>query len=147
MRDLRFRAWDKEEKEMLSYEDIDASDKDGNLMWGEILNGKHPDIELMQFTGLHDKNGKEIWEGDILSFAGNITADNSLGFEPNGYFYDEDDNHIVVWDIKQACWSLNFNPDEEWKYKRDTHGLMLDSSSIEVIGNVWENPELLKEKP
>lgn len=98
-----------------------------------------------QFTGLRDKTGKEIYEGDILSFDGFITADNSFGFEPNGYIYDKDSVHCVIWANKMAAWTLNFDEDEEWKYMRDTHGLMCDEC-CEVIGNIHDNPELLRWK-
>jgi uncharacterized phage protein (TIGR01671 family) len=97
-----------------------------------------------QYTGLKDKNGQEIYEGDILSFDGNMTADNSMGAEPNGFIYDENSKHAVVWNETLALWELNFAEDEIWKYKRDTRGLMIDGH-CKVIGNIYENPELLEE--
>jgi len=87
--------------------------------------------------------GREIYEGDILSFDGNITADDSLGIEPNGYVYDEDSIHLVVWDNEIGGWSLAFEKNAEWKYKHHTHGLMTGGIAI-VIGNIYDNPELLK---
>lgn len=99
--------------------------------------------DVMQYTGLKDKNGKDIYEGDILSFDGNMTADNSFGLEPNGYIYDKDSKHEVVWNAEQACWDVRHDDDAEWKYRRDTHGLMLQAKSVKVIGNIYENPELL----
>ena len=89
-----------------------------------------------------------------FSFDGNMTADNSLGIEPNGYMYDEGSIHSVIWNNEMYGWDLNFKEDEEWKYKRDTHGLFIgctdDNEKIEgvsfceIIGNIWENGELLK---
>lgn len=98
-----------------------------------------------QYTGLKDKNGKEVYEGDIVCFDGYMTADDSLGFEPNGYIYDKDSVHCVLWDNVLGGWTLNFDEDEEWKYKRDTRGLLCDQK-CEVIGNIHDNPELLKTK-
>lgn len=88
------------------------------------------EVKLMQFTGLHDKNGKEIWEGDILKFKETIAYDPEefqertqsvtfMGgaFSPiflaNWVFHDEDDKPMRIWDV-------------------------------EVLGNIYENPELLK---
>ena len=97
-----------------------------------------------QFTGLTDKNGKEIYEGDIVSFDGNMTADDTMGFEPNGFIYDENSIHCVVWGDEYACWEVDFQNDEHWKYKRDTRHLLI-TNSCKVIGNIHDNPELLHE--
>ncbi len=122
---------------------------------------------LMQFTGLHDGTkweelsederstwtrhsmpskwkGKEIYDGDVLSFAGYMTADNSMGQEPNGYIYDDTSIHQVIWDNTIGAWGLKFTKEEEAapKYRKDTRWLMIDGS-CEVIGNVYEHPKLI----
>ena len=71
MREIKFRAWDKELKEMFYPSSISWKNK---IMWVCGSHGKNkleyeiekPRTELMQFTGLLDKNGKEIYEGDIV---------------------------------------------------------------------------------
>ena len=107
-----------------------------------------------QYTGLKDYESKEIYEGDIVTFDGLVTADNSFGIEPNGYIYDKNSVHSVIWNSKLCCWDLNFKNDEEWKYRRDTRNLFIGNteedkdkngtSLCKVIGNIYENPELLE---
>lgn len=73
-------------------------------------------------TGLFDKNGKEITEGDFVSLAGNMTADDSLGILPNGWFFDETDVYEVYFDerIKNGGnWSLKI-PNNEIDLKKET---------------------------
>lgn len=152
MNNLKFRVWNKESKDWLD-----------TFKW--FLTCSHPGIETnnyiytwqdfstmnlvchnnyitQQFTGLKDKNNKDIYEGDIVSFCGNLTADDSCGLEPNGFFYDESSIHSIIWNEKLAGWDLNFDENDIIKYKRDTRGLLLDGS-CEIIGNIFENPELL----
>ncbi|GBF40710.1 YopX family protein, partial [Leptospira johnsonii] len=99
-----------------------------------------------QYTGLKDKNGREIYEGDILSFDGNMTADNSMGLDPNGFMYDESDKYQVIWHPDRAAFDLDYSGLDElphWKYRRGTWGLML-GGNCEIIGNIYETPELLE---
>ena len=79
------------------------------------------DIELMQFTGLHDKNGKEIYDGDIIKSRLYPLYD---GHTHDVYFKDGD--YRVRWTM--------FRLSEMFEH---TH------TEIEVIGNIYENPELL----
>lgn len=82
---------------------------DGLIDYGEYVNTNQ--AELMQFTGLHDKNGKEIFEGDILDFE-------------NGY--------ISEIHFSNACFLLNDGMHRE----NLSHG--------KIIGNIYQNPELLE---
>ncbi len=74
---------------------------------------------LMQYTGLKDKNGKEIYEGDLVKVEG-------AGGEPLQ----------IVWNTTQLC---------GFAYQAGAfyHGFIEPDDSIEVIGNIYENPELL----
>jgi len=82
------------------------------------------EVNLMQFTGLKDKNGKEIYEGDIVSY-----------FQP---YANRTDIHFVKWDNLFAGFGL-FEKNNEWCKESD----WLKIQEIVIIGNIHENPELL----
>ena len=84
---------------------------------------------LMQFTGLHDKNGKEIYEGDIVRLYGWWNASGPAGFDS--------DIQPVIWD-EEVC---GFSPYAI--YDCDC-GVYHAPEETEVIGNIHENPELLE---
>ena len=118
---LRFRAWDKEFKEMVQVDAlvfdeqlIKATYKNGNVVKEDLKN-----YVLMQSTGLTDKNGKEIFEGDILG-----TKDGLL-------------DGIVKYNSDLGTWAnslLRYNNFER---------LCNVANSREIIGNIWEDGELL----
>lgn len=82
-----------------------------------IAIGDEPQITLTQFTGLHDKNGKEIYEGDILN-----NSSNGKGF--------------VEWDERQVTYRINA--------KQSNMTLSVIALNSEIIGNIYENPELIQ---
>lgn len=123
MRTIKFRAWDKESKQMKRC----GIYPDGVPM--AYAGGDNAialyDRPLMQFTGLLDKNGKEIYEGDIVTH--NLYAKES---DRTGH-----SNPVaIIWD-KERC---GFDFDRSG-YKA---GLFYDE--YEIIGNIYENPELIK---
>lgn len=152
-REIKFRAWDKEHKKMLTeeswisnYDDFYLSD----LM--SIFN--RIDIIWMQYTGLRDKDGKEIYDGDILI----ITKENDCP-ENDHYFPIPINTLVVVEEIKNA-WGLQRIERVKKRKENDNKcdacaawWLSLWSENHEmpitcyskVIGNIYENPELLKE--
>jgi len=154
MREIKFRAFDHGSGKMLG--------GDANPIYMD-LNGvlmEYSDCEvieydtfrnysLMQYTGLHDKNGKEIYEGDVVSLAGNMTADNSLGWLPNGWIFGEEDVFPVKWGDDLGGWELDMptkydgSDPEVTKYLNHARVLLTDGE-VEVIGNIYEDKELLE---
>lgn len=122
----KFRAWDKLGKIMLPVGDIDTSYK---LVYLEEENGYRcerdfDEIELMQSTGLKDKNGIDIFEGDIVKFT--VT---------NGFDYVVDENGVVTY--KTGAFYV-VNGFAEYLISD------INTNEIEVVGNKYENPEFLK---
>ena len=89
-----------------------------------------------QFTGLTDKNGKKIFEGDIISVEFELDREPELG-EPTKWY----ENFSVVFDEEHHCWGTKISKDEagEWLYE-------YDDDCATVVGNIYDNPELLKSK-
>jgi len=124
MREFKFRAWDIENKRMIYGQTPDSP----SSSW--ILALPDEGFLKMQYTELKDKDGKEIYEGDIVSVTGNQI------FEI-GNFFSERNIRLVEFNNEKASfgWSIS--------------GLMFckgAQSSLESIGNKYENPELLEEK-
>lgn len=136
MRKIKFRAWDKQEKRL-----IDRFLPD----WGNINQERYL---LLQYTGLKDKNGKEIYEGDILA-----AKFNGAYIERVYWKGPPDVIAEVYWDF--SGFRLNCHGHKDRRYAdfhdfidqrewEDEHGLgMVNRKHTEVIGNIYENPELL----
>ena len=125
MREIKFRAWHKGKKIIGNVLGIDILHKEIFFSNEDVDCYEHVDfknIELMQYTGLKDKNEKEIYEGDILS-DGNDEKPYKIIFE-NGSFRAE------------------FERDFE-EYSFDLIDVV--AQGCEVVGNIYENPELLGE--
>ncbi len=101
------------------------------VMIGEVEDGSAEDVEeetVGQFTGLLDKNNKEIYEGDIIKFT---KWDGKLV------------TGLVKWDDCNPCMCIEFKTEykqTDWEYDFIKCGTMI----IEVIGNIYDNPELIK---
>jgi len=134
MREIKFRAWDKISLKM--YNDVQYGIEycESIRSFGYVLDRAEPEKRarfiLMQYTGLKDKNGKEIYEGDIVKYRSHprkaiigevIYSDNRAQFLVKS-------NHYV-----------SSTGRETWDY--DSFGTQ---NYLEVIGNIHENPELIQ---
>ena len=121
MREIKFRAWLKEHKSMIDVMEIDIDNQTIFYYWFGDHDGHFENfnkIDLMEYTGLKDMKGKEIYEGDILfeSFSEEYFK---VVFE-NGSFRAEDDKYSLdLEDYAHIC---------------------------EVVGNIYENPELIEDE-
>ncbi len=126
-REIKFRAWNPYMKIFEKPCDWEI-DKDNEGVYGEVddyVNDENVRIELQQFIGLKDKNRKEIYEGDILTY-----GDKEDGIVIKIVWNDLDDNGFEI--IRQS--------DE--RVIHDIRIYRFDEQS-EIIGNIYENPELL----
>lgn len=129
VREIKFRAWDGENKKMCHKVCVGYAGWHGEY-WDDVTivaafnDENHKDNALMQFTGLKDKNGKEIWEGDILSIDGGGDIERLK----------------VLWSDKDAAWFVEW-PDGKAYELRAYVGMTF--CEVEVLGNIYENPELL----
>lgn len=126
-REIKFRVWDKEEKKMILSKNVTDSI---NIFARGCLSSN---IELMQYTGVKDKNGTEIYEGDIVEF-----NDVEYSDSPSQKFTirSGEDFH------RDCCYLQNINEYID-QYIKD-NGEYPDDS-IEIVGNIYENPKLIKE--
>lgn len=125
MREIKFRAWDKVNKFLTQV--MTLSFRDGKVSTTHYSNGGgvylHDDeVVLMQYTGLKDKNGKEIYEGDIIKFDKKSPEIKSV-FYKNGSFCILDVNDVDI------CYL----------------GDCIFKDEYEIIGDIYQNPELLKQ--
>ena len=150
MREIKFRAWNSENKKIQN--DVYSQSLKQPLN-NFISNVQKQNITLMQFTGLKDKNEKEIYEGDILRITrvhwycpGHPKNDTDIidqvevywDKEKNGMFSRTFDFERLKRNPNQRPYSSSSNLGNGWNDER------ADENIWEVIGNIYENPELTK---
>lgn len=148
MRKIKFRVWHNIEKRMVDYYKLNLYPcgfwKVGHIgICGEIYDYTSSDTEstLMQYTGFIDKNGKEIYEEDMVTIY-DLTLEEHFD---GGRGPSIESNHLAQIVFHEGC--FKFLIIHSMKYKRDLFTLEeieeLAEGPIEVIGNIYENPELL----
>lgn len=126
MKEIKYRMWNKPQNKMYQ---VGMIDFDKSLVYMQNYEGYTQsyfslnEVELMKYTGLNDKNGKEIYEGDIILID---------GIDYAYIYYDED---RMAWGIKEISEFYFDSP------------LLAENVSLEmlVVGNICENPELAKD--
>lgn len=122
-REIKFRAWESQQKEMRTLQPN----------WSMSVLNDNAHYSVLQFTGLNDKNGKEIYEGDIVEV----------------YSYVSEQFGKIDRTAHAVCWMGPEYPACDLDgWEGESNGLAeLEQSGeweCEVIGNIYENPELLK---
>lgn len=137
--EIKFRAWDSKYNEMRKVFKLTfrgskvVANEDDNL------------VEIMQYTGLKDKNGKEVYEGDILRYKHIIYTDCSKTEIEN---IEEESFIEIIAYTKIASVVKSYSKNiKAFGYNissKECLMLELQSDEIEIVGNIFENPELLE---
>ena len=129
MREIKFRIWDINERKFVVNETDRLGYGDTKKCMSERVDFENNSVEinadesyiLSEYTGLKDMDGKEIYEGDIIKFL-------------NGIFE-------VIWCNEKASFML-----KNKEYKEFLNFIYENNNGMEIVGNIYENPELLGDK-
>ena len=124
MKEIKMKAWLKKENKMVSIIGIDLNyqyirySDDGNLFKDDYKIAEFKDIELLQFTGAKSKAGQEVYEADVIKF--NDGIDDIYG--------------LISYDDEDAVYCVS--------YENITEHLSNMAGDFEIVGNIFENPNL-----
>ncbi len=135
---IKFRAWSTSDEVMI----IDLNSP--ALFYGILV--PHADDILMQFTGLLDKNGVEIYEGDIINFTywwfdGNEAESHLTGT----IVYSDQLMSFQLKGVRNKEWERHTGYVDDTEYLTPFSELNFDEADFEIIGNIYQNSELLEE--
>jgi len=124
MREIKFRAWDTDGKQMIPWTEIKY-----DVTFEEVFDNEF--LEVNQYTGLKDKYGTEIYDGDYIRYSMRTI---------NGSVF----THVCrVFQHESGTWRIEGYHEDNHSY--ETKGTVYAAHLIcEVIGNIYENPELAK---
>ncbi|WP_300562729.1 YopX family protein [Companilactobacillus sp.] len=142
MREIKFRAWDKDMERIVNVLDIDLKDKwvqlDVTYDWD-----KFDDVELMQYTGKTDENGVDIYDGDVVEvdiqeYVASCYVETIytcvVKYKDGCFYFAILKSRIVQSDINGCIARSIINLED------------VESDDLKVIGNKFQNPELLEAK-
>ena len=124
MKEFKMKAWLKKENKMVSIIGIDLNyqyirySDDGNLFKDDYKIAEFKDIELLKFSGVKDKAGQELYEADVIKF--NDGIDDIYG--------------LISYDDKDGAYRVS--------YENITEHLSEREGDFEIVGNIFENPNL-----
>ncbi len=124
MREIKFRAWDNFFKQMYYFDFENNIEVRSGHLWivheEGAISSKSPSIKIMQYTGLKDRNDKEIYVGDLVAVAD---------------YANWEGLYKIIWDEKNLMYMLEDAYGDKEKMCEFEHYL--------IKGNIYENPELL----